>query len=95
MASKGLGKGRHKKGKKGTNNLPAGQYTPSSPPPITTNLQQATTNILPPPRANISLLNEFSCPHRPTSSSPLLLIIVCIVALHLYLQHHPHLAFLD
>ncbi|KAM3251417.1 hypothetical protein P3L10_005487 [Capsicum annuum] len=61
MASKGLGKRRYKKGKKGTDNLLAGQYTPP-PPTVTTTFQQATTNILPPPRENISLPNTFFMP---------------------------------
>ncbi|KAM3362196.1 hypothetical protein P3S68_017050 [Capsicum galapagoense] len=69
MASKVLGKGRHKKGKKGTDNLPAGQYTPP-PPTVTTTLQQATTNILPPPRKNISLPNTFFMPPPPHQFQP-------------------------
>ncbi|KAM3264855.1 hypothetical protein P3L10_001849 [Capsicum annuum] len=64
MASKGHGNGQHKKGKKGTDNLPAGQYIPP-PPPVTTTLQPATTNILPPTRANISLPNAFFMPPPP------------------------------
>ncbi|KAM3216409.1 hypothetical protein P3L10_025850 [Capsicum annuum] len=66
MASKGLGKGRHKKG---TDNLPAGQYTPL-PPTVTTTLQQATTNILPPSRTNISLPNTFFMPPPPHQFQP-------------------------
>ncbi|KAF3623271.1 hypothetical protein FXO38_30839 [Capsicum annuum] len=70
MASKGLGKGRHKKVNKGTDNLSAGQYTPPPPPVVTTTLQQATTNILPPPRANISLPNAFFMPPPPHQFQP-------------------------
>ncbi|KAM3267175.1 hypothetical protein P3S67_032639 [Capsicum chacoense] len=69
MASKGLGKGRHKKGKKETDNLSTGQYTPP-PLTVTTTLQQATTNILPPPRANISLPNAFFMPPPPHQFQP-------------------------
>ncbi|KAM3303677.1 hypothetical protein P3S67_014707 [Capsicum chacoense] len=32
MTSKGHGNGRHKKGKKGSDNIPVGQYTPPPPP---------------------------------------------------------------
>ncbi|KAM3362148.1 hypothetical protein P3S68_017002 [Capsicum galapagoense] len=72
MASKGHGNGQHKKGKKGTNNLPTGQYTAAAPPPppVTTTLPLATTNILPPPRANISLPNIFFMPPPPHQFQP-------------------------
>ncbi|KAM3374112.1 hypothetical protein P3S68_012826 [Capsicum galapagoense] len=73
MASKGHGNVRRKKGKKGTDNLPAGQYTTSLPPPVTTTLQPATINILPLLRVNISLPNAFFMPpppHQFPHSSP-------------------------
>ncbi|KAM3264140.1 hypothetical protein P3L10_001134 [Capsicum annuum] len=70
MASKGIGKGWHKKVKKGTDNHSAGQYTPPPPPAVTTTLQQDTTNILPPPRANISLPNAFFMPPPPHQFHP-------------------------
>ncbi|KAM3246759.1 hypothetical protein P3L10_008526 [Capsicum annuum] len=64
MASKGLDKGRHKKGKKGTDNLLAGQYTP---PPVTKTLQQGTINIFPPQGQIFHYQMHFSCPHCPTT----------------------------
>ncbi|KAM3284973.1 hypothetical protein P3S67_023772 [Capsicum chacoense] len=76
MASKGHGNGQHKNGKKGTNNLPTGQYTapppppPPPPPPVTTTLPPATTTILPPPRANILLPNTFFMPPPPHQFQP-------------------------
>ncbi|XP_047270683.1 mucin-2-like [Capsicum annuum] len=71
MASKGHGNGWRKKGKKGPDNLPAGQYTtPPSPPPVTTTLQAATINILPPLRATISLPNAFFMPPPPHQFLP-------------------------
>ncbi|KAM3284545.1 hypothetical protein P3S67_023344 [Capsicum chacoense] len=54
--------GRRKESKKGTDNLPTGQYTLLSPPSVTTTLQPATTNIPPPPRSTISLPNIFFMP---------------------------------
>ncbi|KAM3320768.1 hypothetical protein P3S67_007970 [Capsicum chacoense] len=72
MASKGHGNGRRKKGKRGPDNLPAGEYTTPTPPLITTTLQPATTNILPPPRETISLPNAFftsPLPHQFHHSS--------------------------
>ncbi|KAM3221824.1 hypothetical protein P3L10_021094 [Capsicum annuum] len=65
-----MASGQCKKGKKGTNNLPAGQYTAPPPPPVATTLPRATTNILPPPRANISLLNKFFMPPPPHQFHP-------------------------
>ncbi|KAM3218770.1 hypothetical protein P3L10_023301 [Capsicum annuum] len=64
MVSKGHGNGRCQKGKKGLDNLSECQYTPPPPPPplVTTALQPATTNIIPSPRATISLLNAFFMP---------------------------------
>ncbi|KAM3250927.1 hypothetical protein P3L10_004997 [Capsicum annuum] len=62
MASKGNVNGRRKKSKKGTDNLPTGQYTLLPPPPVTTTLQPASTNIPPPPRCTISLPNIFFMP---------------------------------
>ncbi|XP_047268216.1 extensin-like [Capsicum annuum] len=77
MASKGHGNGRRKKGEKGPDNLPAGQYTPPPPPsapplpqPVTTTLQPATTNIIPSPRATISLPNAFFMPPPPHQFQP-------------------------
>ncbi|KAM3340210.1 hypothetical protein P3S68_030080 [Capsicum galapagoense] len=70
MASKGHGNGWRKKGKKGPDNLTAGQYTPLPPPLVTTTLQPATTNILPPPRATISLPNAFFMPPPPHQFQP-------------------------
>ncbi|KAM3219795.1 mucin-2-like [Capsicum annuum] len=70
MASKGHGNGRHKKGEKGLDNLSEGQYTPPSLPPVTTNLQPATTNIIPPLRAAISLPNAFFMPPPPHQFQP-------------------------
>ncbi|KAM3216411.1 hypothetical protein P3L10_025852 [Capsicum annuum] len=61
----GHGNGRRKKGKRGPNNLPAGQYTTPTPPLVTTTLQPATTNILPLPRETISLPNAFFMPPPP------------------------------
>ncbi|KAM3220349.1 hypothetical protein P3L10_024880 [Capsicum annuum] len=72
MASKGHGNGRRKKGKKGPDNLSAGQYT-TPPPLVTTTLQPATLNSIPPPRATISLPNAFFMPpllHQFQPSSP-------------------------
>ncbi|KAM3238640.1 hypothetical protein P3L10_013673 [Capsicum annuum] len=59
MASKGNVNGRHKKSKKGLDNLPTDQYTLPPPPPVTTTLQPATTNIPPPPRPTSLLPNAF------------------------------------
>ncbi|XP_047250053.1 uncharacterized protein LOC124885847 [Capsicum annuum] len=77
MVSKGHGNGQRKKGKKGTNNLSAGQYTTPPPPPVATTLPPATTNILPPPRANISLPNTFFMPPLPHHLSGLRIGGVC------------------
>ncbi|KAF3627441.1 hypothetical protein FXO37_29863 [Capsicum annuum] len=65
MASKGHGNGWHKKGKKGPDNLHAGQYTTPPPPPVTTTLQPATTNVCPPPS-----LGSSSSSVPSTSSTP-------------------------
>ncbi|KAM3304048.1 hypothetical protein P3S67_015080 [Capsicum chacoense] len=65
MASKGHGNGWRKKGKKGLDNLSEGQYTPPPLPPVTITLQPATKNIIPPPRATISLPNAFFMPPSP------------------------------
>ncbi|KAM3360969.1 hypothetical protein P3S68_015823 [Capsicum galapagoense] len=59
MASKDNVNGRPKKSKKGTDNLPVGQYTP--PPPVTITLQPATTNLPPPSRLD-TLPNAFFMP---------------------------------
>ncbi|KAM3235539.1 hypothetical protein P3L10_015576 [Capsicum annuum] len=67
MASKGHGNGRRKKG---PDNLPAGQYTTPPPPPITTTILPATTNIIPRPRATISLPNAFFIPPPPYQFQP-------------------------
>ncbi|KAM3217496.1 hypothetical protein P3L10_026939 [Capsicum annuum] len=70
MASKGHGNGRRKKGKKGLDNLFEGQYTPPPLPPVTTTLQPTTTNIIPSPRATISLPNAFFMPPPPHQFQP-------------------------
>ncbi|KAM3203058.1 hypothetical protein P3L10_030684 [Capsicum annuum] len=71
MASKGHGNGRRKNGKKGLENLSEGQYTPPLLPPVTKTLQPVTTNIIPPPRATISLPNAFFMPPSPHQLSEL------------------------
>ncbi|KAM3233779.1 hypothetical protein P3L10_019138 [Capsicum annuum] len=71
MASKGHGNGRRKKGKKGLDNLSEGQYTPPPLPSVTTTLQLAIANIIPPPRATISLPNAFFIPPPPHHLSEL------------------------
>ncbi|KAM3216983.1 hypothetical protein P3L10_026426 [Capsicum annuum] len=73
MVSKDHGNGRRKKGKKGPDNLPAGQYKPPPPPPpppVITTLQPTTTNIIPYPRAIISLPNAFFMPLPPHQFQP-------------------------
>ncbi|KAM3264992.1 hypothetical protein P3L10_001986 [Capsicum annuum] len=70
MALKGYGDGRRKKGKKGLDNLFECQYTPPPAPSITITLQLATTNIIPPLRATISLPNAFFMPPPPHQFQP-------------------------
>ncbi|XP_047268136.1 uncharacterized protein LOC124898544 [Capsicum annuum] len=70
MASKGHGNGQCKKGKKGPDNLPAGQYTTPPPLSIPTTLQPVTTNIIPSPKATISLPNAFFMPPPPHQFQP-------------------------